>query len=340
MSDFTSSVWGIHDAQGIGNPLPTGCGYYRVTLPLDQLAANGWKVRYQPFTPPAEVADYRLIVAERLDKAEVLGDWRRFKPRHRLVYELDDDVWSVDEANVMAHQVYRAHSVQDAVQMACAVADLVTVTTEPLAEMIRSKTGQQNVVVIPNFVPESMLAMKAKYEDSPNITIGWAGGVSHTWDVSLISRAVRTVMDQNRNLRLHIVGSDFRPTFGHSGARYTNWEPVPSDYYQHLDFDIGLAPLASTKFNESKSYLKCLEYAAMGIPVIASAFGPYPEFVQDGVTGFLVTKEKQWKDRIRELAADADLRETMGKNARELAARNTIEANWQRWADAYRSVLG
>lgn len=334
---FTSSVWGIHDAQSVESPLPTGCGFYRVTLPLDQLALHGWKVRYQPFTPPPEVGEYKLIVAERLDKPEVLGDWRRFRQRHRLVYELDDDVWSVDQANVAAHQVYRNDSVQDAVQMACAISDLVTVTCEPLAEMIRSKTGQQNVAVIPNFVPESMLALERPRRE--HVTIGWAGGVSHTWDVSLIGRAVRTVMDQDPSLRLHIIGSDFRPTFGHSGARYTNWEPVVPDYYPKIDFDIGLAPLAETKFNESKSPLKALEYGALGIPVIASRFGPYADYVQDGVTGFLVSKEKQWRDRIRELAADAGLRETMGKNARELAAQNTIEGNWQRWADAYRSIL-
>jgi glycosyltransferase involved in cell wall biosynthesis len=337
VTDFTSSAWGIHDAQSVDSPIPTGCGWYRVKMPMDQLAAHGWKIRYQAFTPPAEVAEYKLIVAERLDKAEVLGDWRRFKPRHRLCYELDDDVWSVDMANVAAHQVYRQESVQDAVQMACAVADLVTVTTEPLAEMIRTRTGQRNVAVIPNFIPESMLAMERPRRE--HVTVGWAGGVSHTWDVSLIGRAVRQVMDQDRSLRLHIVGSDFRPTFGHSGARHTHWEPLIPDYYRHLDFDIGLAPLAETKFNESKSPLKALEYGALGIPVIASDFGPYAEFVQDGVTGFLVRKEKEWRDRIRELAADEDLRETMGKNARQLAAQHTIEGNWWRWAEAYRSII-
>jgi glycosyltransferase involved in cell wall biosynthesis len=92
-------------------------------------------------------------------------------------------------------------------------------------------------------------------------------------------------------------------------------------------------------FNESKSPLKALEYAAMGIPVIASDFGPYPEFVVHGVTGFLAKREKDWRDHIRELAADADLRESMGKKARELAAQHTIEGNWHRWAAAYQEVL-
>jgi glycosyltransferase involved in cell wall biosynthesis len=97
--------------------------------------------------------------------------------------------------------------------------------------------------------------------------------------------------------------------------------------------------LARTEFNQGKSAIKALEMAARGIPVIASNFGPYPEFIVDGVTGFLVKTAKQWRDRIRELVADEDLRRSMGEKARELAAGHTIEGNWHRWADAYRSLL-
>jgi glycosyltransferase involved in cell wall biosynthesis len=57
------------------------------------------------------------------------------------------------------------------------------------------------------------------------------------------------------------------------------------------------------------------------------------------VTGFLVRSKSEWRDRIRELVADEDLRESMGAKARELAAQHTIEGNWHRWAAAYQEVL-
>ena len=338
MSEFTSSVWGIHDAQtATDKALPSGCGYYRVTLPLDQLAAHGWKVKYQAFTPPPEVAQYRLIVAERLDKPEVLGAWRRLRQRHRLAYEIDDDVWNVDVTNFAAYSVYTRYAVQDAVEAAIAVSDLVTVTCEPLAEVIRAHTSHPNIKVIPNYVPSSLLEMERPRRE--HVTIGWGGGASHAMDIAMIATTVRKVLDTDPRLRLHNIGVDYRPTLGHNHARHTKWEDWPGDYYQHLDFDIGLAPLASTKFGESKSYLKALEYAALGIPVVASNFGPYPGFVVDGVTGFLAGSKKEWRDRIRELVADADLRETMGAKARELAALHTIEGNWHKWAAAYQEVL-
>lgn len=337
VEEFTSSVWGIHDAQAPDNPIPTGCGFYRIVLPLDQLEAHGWKIGYRAGTPPPESGNYKLLVGERLDRPAVLGEWRRLRQYHRLAYELDDDVWNVDLVNHGAWRTYSRWAVQDAVETAARTADLVTVTCEPLAEQFRRYTNHPNIKVIPNYIPEFVLNLKR--HRNRRITIGWSGGASHTWDVAMIARPVRKVMDTDPSLRLHIVGVDFRASFGHLHTRHTNWEPDPRDYYKHLDFDIGLAPIAGSKFNECKSYLKALEYAAMGIPVIASDFGPYPEFVVDGVTGFLVKTEKQWRDRIRELVADKELRETMGAKARELAAQHTIEGNWRKWADAYEEIL-
>lgn len=334
---FTSSVWGIHDAQFEGSQLPTGCGYYRVVLPLQQLAAHGWKTRCQPYTPPPEVAEYKLITAERLDRPQVLGHWRRLRATHRLAYELDDDVWNIDITNFAAYTTFSRYAVQDAVESAIQATELVTVTTEPLAEVVRKQTGHPNVKVIGNYIPESLLDMERPRRE--HVTIGYAGGASHAMDVALIASSVRKVMDTDPKLRFNSLGVDYRPTLGHNHARHTAWEDATADYYQHLDFDIGLAPLAPTRFNESKSALKALEYGALGIPVVASNFGPYPGYVIDGVTGFLAGSKKEWRDRIRELAADAGLRESMGVKAKELAAQHTIEGNWWRWRDVYQEVL-
>lgn len=336
---FTSSVWGIHDSQDPTDPhsLPTGCGFYRVVLPLDALAEHGWKTQYQPGRAPPEAGHARLIVGERLDRPEVMGEWRRLRLNHRLVYELDDDVWTVDPTNAMAWNTYSQYSVQDAVEMCCAISDIVTVSTEPLAEVVRRRSGQREVRVLRNCIPAEMLSIERPRRE--HLTIGWTGGGSHTLDVNMIAMPVRRVMEKDTSLRLHIVGVDFRPSLGHVRSRFTKWVPRPRDYYRQLDFDIGLAPIVSSQFNESKSYLKPLEYAALGIPVIASDFGPYREFVIDGVTGFLVRNKAQWSDRLRTLIADADLRESMGAKAREIAAQHTIEGNWQRWAEVYQEAL-
>lgn len=339
MPEKIPSVWGIHDAANPQDPRPkpSGCGYYRIVLPLQQLAANGWKAGWQAGTPPDKIGEYELIVGERLDKPQVLGAWRRLRLGHKLAYEIDDDVWSVDPANAQAHNVYSRYAVQDAVETCIITSDLVTVTCEPLAQVVRERTGHPNIKVIGNCIPAGMLELT---RGRPRrVTIGWTGGVSHSWDVQLVAPAVRKVMERNPALQLHIIGSDFRATFGDVRTRMTHWLDEPASYYRAIDFDIGLAPIAVSRFNESKSFLKALEYAALGIPVVASDFGEYRNFVVDGVTGFLVKTEKQWVSRIEELVADKELRENMGAKARELAAQHTIEGNWHRWAAAYEEIL-
>lgn len=334
--DIRPYLHAIHDSQAPNNPIPSGCGYYRVTLPLDQLKVNGWEITYQAGTPPPEAERARIVVGQRMDRPDVLGLWRRMALKHRLVYELDDDIFHIDPINWIAYRVYSQRDVQDAVAHCAEVADLVTVTTEPLAEVLREFSG--NVVVVPNFIPERMLSMTRPRHE--RLTVGWTGGASHGYDVRVCAPAVRAFLDWDcKDAQLHVQGTDFRGTFGHLNARHTDWVDRPQNYYSLLDFDIGLAPLSGSEFNRSKSYIKALEYAALGIPVIATDSEPYRDFVIDGVTGFLVSKEKEWRDRLKLLAGDDAFREEMGAKAREHARAYTIEGNWHLWDEAYRALL-
>jgi glycosyltransferase involved in cell wall biosynthesis len=115
--------------------------------------------------------------------------------------------------------------------------------------------------------------------------------------------------------------------------RHTQWiESVP-DLYKAIDFHIGLAPLRPHVFNQSKSHIKALEYAALGIPCIASDTGPYPDFIRHGETGFLVKQPHEWAKYLRELL-DPALRADMSAKARSLASEHTIENNVHLWEAA------
>jgi len=85
--------------------------------------------------------------------------------------------------------------------------------------------------------------------------------------------------------------------------------------------------------------VKCLEYGARGIPVIASDIEPYNSFVLHGVTGFLVRQDHEWLKYLEELAGDEGLRRSMGAKAKEAARAWTIDAGWTRWAEAYEGLF-
>jgi glycosyltransferase involved in cell wall biosynthesis len=140
-----------------------------------------------------------------------------------------------------------------------------------------------------------------------------------------------------------LAGTDYRPTFKVGDrAVFSKWVHISDDdreYFTSPDWDIGLAPVAPTAFNASKSYLKALEYGALGIPVIASDWYPYRGFVKHGETGFLVRRDHEWLQYMSELARDDALREKMGAAAREQARQYTIERGWVKWQSVYESLF-
>lgn len=84
-------------------------------------------------------------------------------------------------------------------------------------------------------------------------------------------------------------------------------------------------------FNQSKSWIKALEAAALGIPIVASDLLPYRGFIDHGVTGFLVKRDHEWGQYLRALVEDEAMRLEMGKAAREKAVDYTIEKNYTVW---------
>lgn len=335
-------ILGIHDG--------SGCAYYRVLMPLLEMRKHGYDVTFctvhnKP-TPWDNTEDLRLtrdftgfdlIVGQRLNKYEGVETWRRGRtPFSRLVYENDDDVFSVTPENWMAYQFYKKADVQEAVIANTEASDLVTVTTERLRE-IHSEYNP-NTVVLPNLIPAYVLTMRRAQRERPRV--GWIGGASHGRDIHLATPSVRRFIKRFPGWDLYLGGTDFRPSFKVPRPRavFEPWISItldPEAYYQSIDFDIGICPLLGTPFARSKSYVKALEYMARGIPVVASDFGPYRDLIRNGENGFLVSKDHEWLSVLCELASDEGLRRKIGDAGRETARDHTIDEHWRRWADAY-----
>ena len=320
-------------------------------MPLRQLEKHGHEVTFRSASDadgnkvPVTLRDmqgYDLIVGQRMNAYRGLDTWRRARtPLSRLVYETDDDVFSVSPANFQAYHVYQQGEVQDAVLHMAEVSDLITVTTDHLAGVMREQTGNGNVVVLPNCVPEWVPDMPSP--PNPRPCIGWQGGASHGVDVGLIVKPVRRFLKRFPGWDLRLGGTDYRPTFkAGDQAKFVKWIPVhedPAAYYATINYDIGLAPLVVTEFDLSKSPVKVLEYAARGIPSVATDCEVYRSFIRHGENGFLVKREHEWLHYISLLASDNDLRLRMGEVARKDARDRTIEANWEKWEQAYASLF-
>jgi hypothetical protein len=122
--------------------------------------------------------------------------------------------------------------------------------------------------------------------------------------------------------------------------------PATGDYRSFLDlmaeradWDIGLAPLASGAFEASKSDVKYLDYAGLGIPGLYSAHPAYGS-VEHGVTG-MIARPDGWCEALIALAEDPALRARIAASAREdLLARRTLAASGPGRAALLHRMLG
>ena len=318
-----------------------GCGYHRCYQPLAELRRRGHNVmlpeRGMVWLPDAELnaGQIDILAGQLLTGPRGMELWESWQGKTRLVYDIDDDVFSSDHEGSLWH---RLPECRDIAAYLLSISDLVTVSTEPLVEVV--KQYNQNVVVLPNCVHEDLLKLERPAREK--LTVGWSGGTSHLRDFRYLAPMLSRFLDRNPAVDFHFVGADYTPLLkvAEGRTRHTKWTADVWDYYAGVDFDIGLAPLdPAGAFNRCKSHLRALEYAARGIPVVASDCAAYRGFVEHGVTGYLVRYDHEWERYLRELVNDGDMRAEMGAAARKLAAGWTIQERYGAWEQAYREVM-
>lgn len=86
--------------------------------------------------------------------------------------------------------------------------------------------------------------------------------------------------------------------------------------------DIGIMPLPDTPFERGKCGYKLIQFMACGLPVVASPVGANRDIVEHGVNGFLAETEAEWREALRHLASDAQLRKRFGEAGRAKVERH------------------
>lgn len=299
-----------------------------LTALRDHGLRTGWSERLDTSRLPRTLIGQRICLP---GPTEMWQDLARRSRRPRLVFEIDDNLWDVEYRSERARVFFGDPQVRKNLDRNIRVADAVTVTTESLADLVRPLNS--NVHVIPNYLPAWLLS-HARPRREGRVVIGWGGSSTHRADWQECGQQVRRYLDRApASVEFHGMGADYATEFRlpRGRVRMSAWTDSVPDYWRAIDYDVMLAPLRAHPFNRSKSNLRVLEAAMLGIPVVASDYGPYADFVQHGVTGLLVRSTHEWGKHLRALVEDTAMREEMGANARKAAADWTIEDNVGQW---------
>lgn len=313
--------------------LPTGSAFVRVLLPYrSEAVAFEWDVIEHDLPSIPDIRGVECVVVQRDGFAiptEDLAAWlgQVQEAGVRLIYEIDDDLLDAQALKARGYQGNADELPWRVMQFATA-ADCVTVSSVTL--QTKFSAINRNVVLVPNVLDPGVWKLRdgapahvgsKRPAQGSKIVIGYVGTPTHDDDLKVIQPAMEILSRRYPGrLDIQIVGgvSTPQPPFGRKIPL-----PSPSDYPSFcrwlqttLRWDIGLAPLANSKFNDNKSYLKFLECAALGMAVVCSDAAEYRRVVQHNETGFLVRNTtEEWVDTLCKLIDDRELRSSITENS-------------------------
>jgi len=258
-----------------------------------------------------------------------------------VVIELDDDFHTAHPLN-RAFQLnhpktspdYNWHHLAEAIKRA----DLITVSTEQLA---RRYGSHGRVVVLRNYVDRQLTQIKQRDRGA---LLGWAGTIlNHPLDLRATQGGVAQALTKHPGWHMLVAGGagsddEIAKQLGidQSQLETTPWKPRELHRLVVSQFSVGIAPLADTAFNAAKSWLKGVEYAALGIPFVASDLPEYELLSQHYGIGLTAPpKGRLWARALTRLM-DAPNRSEIGQQWRQLVIdKLLIEDNAWQWAEAW-----
>tara|TARA_A100001515_G_scaffold134786_1_gene125211 strand:+ start:686 stop:1849 length:1164 start_codon:yes stop_codon:yes gene_type:complete len=228
------------------------------------------------------------------------------------------------------HRLYDIYQERDLATLTKAMynnADLVSVTQRKFADRI-AQWVSGTLVVIKNAIDFDLpcwnLPKQPRKSKKQPCKIGWVGGIHHEQDVKQVPNLGISVNAKvgAENVRWGFYGrppvepgkeDDWQQDVWNEYTRilvgpqkHKNWNvfgAMSSDRYggMYTNIDVAIAPLEWNNFNDSKSEIKLMEAGRYGIPLIATDCGAYDEVIQNGVTGYLISKENKIADWTRAL---------------------------------------
>lgn len=336
----------------LGSDIIGGTGYYRITKPVQflrdkydvfefgDLFVTNEKLKKVGKDWPLEemvpnlIKDSDIVLMKNISHPGGLSWFAGGADYYNkpLILDMDDDYFAVDDLNPNRKYFKETEITQITHKILFESATAMIVATEPLAEVY--KPYCKNIHVIPNYNDvEDWKFTKGKRSDG-RIVIGWAGSLTHESDFTVVSDALMEIWKKyGKKVIFSFCGAwpeTMMTRFPKGSFIVQSGTRSMLDFPQALalwGFDIGIAPIKQSAFNDSKSHTKWIEYAMYKIPTVASNFGPYKRTLVDGYSGLLAETTDEWVDKISRLVDDAALRQQIGQNAYDVAVKD-----WQ-WRD-------
>lgn len=248
--------------------------------------------------------------------------WHRCQEQKiNTIYHIDDDLLNIPLS--LGQGIQKQHGNQEVIQereYLLSHVDLIYASTQYLYRTLARRFTQQEVVSGIYAPYLGSLINKSKILNSNDLTIGYMGSKGHINDLKMIAPAIAQILAEYPQIKFETFGTISVPDeLNKFSDRITSYK-VKVNYSQflqklyELNWDIGLAPLENTDFNQCKAPTKFIEYTACDIPTIASNVNVYNQFADREEV--VLAEPSQWYEKIKLSIENSDCRKKLLQNAK------------------------
>lgn len=227
----------------------------------------------------------------------------------KLIYDIDDVIFSEDIPEYNKYKpAFEDPNIRRISQEIISMCDEVSVTCDFMKEYYRSKTGNQNVTVIPNYPPKFWMGhyydenrLRYNYNkyacgrnSRPRILYPGSGAhfdvdnrAGQQDDFAHVRDVIRKTVDQFQWVFIGCFPPPLQDLVKSGKIEFHPWArfyEYPELIYK-LNANALIAPLIDNNFNKAKSDLKFIEGCCYGLPVICQDLCTYENAIYKFKTG-------------------------------------------------------
>ena len=260
---------------------------------------------------PSDIENLDYVVFQRLSGVDEVGEQifeEALKKRIPRILDIDDDFHAVSSTDNHEGKVWTANVIQK-YEDSLSKFSQIWVSTEALGAKINTYSGM-TFRVRPT-VPPRLIGSQVNYRDVRLRcrSLLYFGTATHLGDFELVRQVLEREVEEEK-IHATVVGLPINETTKAAIAAVTVSRKIATRYTSFMDyldrlgpFDVGIAPLLKNEVNQSKSGLKVMEYAALGILPLASDCEAYSWLNQLGLGTLLVSPGlDNWSEKISQIS--------------------------------------
>jgi hypothetical protein len=251
----------------------------------------------------------------------------------RMIYEVDDIVFKDDIPDYnRCKDAFVDPTIVESILEIMKNMDEITVTCDYMKQYYQEKTGNKRITVIPNYAPKFWLDrfydkkrvqdLYEKNKKRPRILYSGSGThldvLNRTGLKDDFHHVVEAIIKARKKFKFVFKGCFpmlVKPYIDNGEMEYIDWSPL-HDYPQGLydtNCNAVYAPLVDNVFNRSKSNIKIIESAALGMP------GAFQDMCTYSMADYKFTNGNELIDQLEYITSDFDRYMKASGNARKFA---------------------